>query len=171
MTYQRGEINLKKLKEIWQKNRVLIVLIGILIACFIAICIVVVTYFFGGSDTVYGDRLKDIDKHPITEDFKNKYISTLENDDAIEEVTFNSKGRVIYIRIKYVDDFSLVEAESKATASLTTFEENTLNYYDLNFTIVSDETDNSDGFTLMGAKNVNSDTVVWNNNTQAESEE
>ena len=87
---------MKKLKEIWQKNRILVVLVAILIVCFITICTVVVTYFFGGSETVYGDRLKDIDKYPITDDFKKEYIANLEKDDKIEKVTFKTKGRVIY---------------------------------------------------------------------------
>lgn len=163
---------MKKLKEFWQKNKVLMVLGSILVVCFIAICIVVATYFFGGSDTVYGDRLKDMDKYPITEKFKNEYLDSLKSDaKAIEDVTFNTKGRVIYIRIKFVDDYTLVEAESKATASLAKFTENILSYYDLNFTLVSDETENSEGFTIMGAKNMNSESIVWNNNTKVESEE
>ncbi len=162
---------MEKIKKFWQKNKILVVLVAILFACFIAICVVVATYFFGGSETVYGDRLKDIDKHPITEDLKNEYISSLEDLEEIESVTFSTKGRVIYIRIKFVDDYSLVEAESKAAASLSNFTENILSYYDLNFTITADKTENSDGFTLMGAKNTASDSIVWNNMTKTESAE
>ncbi len=162
---------MKKLKEFWQKNKILVVLIAILVACFIAICVVVATYFFGGSETVYGDRLKDISKHPITEDFKNNYIASLEELEEVSEVTFNVKGRIIYIRIKFIADYSLVEAESKAAASLTNFDENILSYYDLNFTITADASENSDGFTLMGAKNTASEGIVWNNITKKESAE
>lgn len=162
---------MKKIKELWQKNKVLVVLVAILIACFIAICVVVVTYFFGGSETVYGDRLKDIDKHPITEKFQNEYIESLESDEKIEEVTFKIKGRVVYIRMQFVDDYSLVEAESKASASLASFSKDLLDYYDLDFTLVSDKTKDSEGFCIMGAKNINSDSIVWNNNTPVESEE
>ena len=162
---------MKKLKEIWQKNRILVVLVAILIVCFITICTVVVTYFFGGSETVYGDRLKDIDKYPITDDFKKEYIANLEKDDKIEKVTFKTKGRVIYIRMQFIDDYALVEAESKASASLTSFTEDILGYYDLNFTLVSDKTEDSEGFTIMGAKNSKRESIVWNNNTVTESEE
>ena len=162
---------MSKFKEFWRKNKVLVVLMSILIICFIAICVVVATYFFGGSKTVYGDRLKDIDKHPITEEFKGEYITSLKDDGkAVSDVTFNTKGRVIYIRIKFVNDYSLVEAESKATASLAKFTDNILEYYDLNFTLVSDATENSDGFTIMGAKNTSSKSIVWNNNTKFEEE-
>ncbi len=162
---------MNKLKEIWGKNKVLIVLGIILIICFIAIIVVTVSYFFGGSESVYGDRLDGIEDHPIEDSFVSEYTTNLESDDMIESVEFDTKGRIIYITINFVGDTSLVEAQSKTAASLETFSEDLLSYYDINFTITSEATDNSDGFTLMGARNVAGSGLVWNNNTPVESEE
>lgn len=162
---------MNKLKEIWGKNKVLIVLGIILIICFIAIIVVTVSYFFGGSESVYGDRLDGIEDHPIEDSFVSEYTTNLESDDMIESVEFDTKGRIIYITINFVGDTSLVEAQSKTAASLETFSEDLLSYYDINFTITSKATDNSDGFTLMGARNVAGSGLVWNNNTPVESEE
>ena len=162
---------MNKLKEIWGKNKVLIVLGIILIICFIAIIVVTVSYFFGGSESVYGDRLDGIEDHPIEDSFVSEYTTNLESDDMIESVEFDTKGRIIYITINFVGDTSLVEAQSKTAASLETFSEDLLSYYDINFTSTSEATDNSDGFTLMGARNVAGSGLVWNNNTPVESEE
>ena len=162
---------MNKLKEIWGKNKVLIVLGIILIICFIAIIVVTVSYFFGGSESVYGDRLDGIEDHPIEDSFVSEYTTNLESDDMIESVEFDTKGRIIYITINFVGDTSLVEAQSKTAASLETFSDDLLSYYDINFTITSEATDNSDGFTLMGARNVAGSGIVWNNNTPVESEE
>ena len=162
---------LNKLKEIWGKNKVLIVLGIILIICFIAIIIVTVSYFFGGSESVYGDRLDEISEHPISDSFILEYQTSLEEDEMIEEVSFSTKGRIIYVSIQFVGDTSMVEAQSKTAASLELFSEDILSYYDINFTITSDATENSDGFTLMGARNVAGSGLVWNNNTPVESEE
>ena len=162
---------MNKLKEIWGKNKVLIVLGIILIICFIAIIVVTVSYFFGGSESVYGDRLDEIEDHPIEDSFVSEYTTNLESDDMIESVEFDTKGRIIYITINFVGDTSLVEAQSKTAASLETFSDDLLSYYDINFTITSEATDNSDGFTLMGARNVAGSGLVWNNNTPVESEE
>ena len=162
---------MNKLKEIWGKNKVLIVLGIILIICFIAIIVVTVSYFFGGSESVYGDRLDGIEDHPIEDSFVSEYTTNLESDDMIESVEFDTKGRIIYITINFVGDTSLVEAQSKTAASLETFSDDLLSYYDINFTITSEATDNSDGFTLMGARNVAGSGLVWNNNTPVESEE
>ena len=162
---------MKKFKEFWGKNKVLIVLGIILIICFITILIVTFSYFFGGSESVYGDRLDEIENYPIEDDFISEYIANLENDDLINSVTFDTKGRIIYVIIDFVGDTSLVEAQSKAAASLEQFNENILSYYDIMFTLTCAETENSEGFTIMGARNVAGSGLVWNNNTPVESEE
>ena len=163
--------NLDKLKEIWGKYKILIVLGLILIICFIAILFVTVSYFFGSGESVYGDRLKDIEDYPIEDTFVSEYIANLESDEMINSATFDVKGRVIYVTINFVGDTSLVEAQSKAAASLEQFSENLLSYYDIDFTLISEATENSEGFTIMGAKNVAGSGIVWNNNTPVESEE
>lgn len=163
--------NLDKLKEIWGKYKILIVLGLILIICFIAILFVTVSYFFGSGESVYGDRLEDIEDYPIEDTFVSEYIANLESDEMINSATFDVKGRVIYVTINFVGDTSLVEAQSKAAASLEQFSENLLSYYDIDFTLISEATENSEGFTIMGAKNVAGSGIVWNNNTPVESEE
>ncbi len=162
---------MKKIKKIWHDNKIFIVLGIILIICFLAICTVVVTYFFGGSETVYGDRLDDLDKHPISETYKSTYSSKLKENEKVSKVDFKSKGKIIYIIISYVGDTTLAEAESIAAESITTFDEKLLEYYDINITLEAPKTDNSDGFTIMGAKNKSGTSVVWNNNTPLESDE
>lgn len=162
---------MNKLKEIWGKNKVLIVLGIILIICFIAILIVTFSFFFGGSESVYGDRLDGIENYPIEDSFIDEYIANLESDEMINSATFDTKGRIIYVTIDFVGDTSLVEAQSKAAASLEQFSEETLSYYDINFTLTSESTENSEGFTIVGARNVAGSGLVWNNNTPVESEE
>lgn len=162
---------MNKLKELWGKNKVLIVLGIILVICLIAILIVTFSFFFGGSKTVYGDRLEGIADYPITENFKSDYISSLESEDLVESVSFDLRGRIIYITINFVDDTSLVEAQGKAALSLAKFSEELLSYYDIMFTLKSSKTENSEGFTILGAKNVAGSGLVWNNNTPFESEE
>jgi len=44
----------KRIKKLWNENRILFVLFVILIVCFIAICGVVMSYFVGDKKSVYG---------------------------------------------------------------------------------------------------------------------
>lgn len=162
---------MNKIKELWRKNKVLWVLLIILFMCFIAIMVVVFTFFFGGSKSAYGDRLDRMDEYPITDTFKSDYETGLESDTLITSASIKVLGRVVYIRLNFVTDTSLVEAQSKATASLEKFGADLLSYYDINFTLMCEASENSEGFTIMGAKNAGGNGVVWNNNTKVESEE
>lgn len=161
---------MKKLKELWGKNKVLIILGIILLICLGAILAVTFSFFLGGSKSVYGNRLDDISKHPITENFKSEYVDNLKKDTSISSVKINVKGRIIYVDIDFVADTSLVDAESKAAASLASFSEDILSYYDVSFVLKADASENSEGFSILGAKNVAGSGLVWNNNTPVESE-
>lgn len=162
---------MNKLKELWGKNKVLIVLGIILIICLITIICVGVSFFFGGSETVYGDRLEDIEDYPITDEFKSDYIASLLENEEIIDAALDIKGRIVYVNITFVGDTNLANAKSKAVTSLEKFSDELLSYYDINFILKCDATENSEGFTIMGAKNVAGSGVVWNNNTPVESDE
>ena len=101
---------MKKIKNLWENNKVLIVLGLILVACLVAILIVSFSYFFGGSKNEYGDRLQDIEKYPITETIKNEYVSALENEKIVKDVKMHTKGKIIYITIDFNADTSLNDA-------------------------------------------------------------
>ena len=161
---------MKKLKKIWQENSVLFVLLFILIACLIAISVVVVTYFIGDSSSKYGDRLEGIENYPFDEDMQNEIIAQIEEN--VESVTMRVSGKVIYITITFAPATTLVEGQSVALASLDYFNEETLSFYDLEYMIQADDTEDAEGFQIIGAKNVSgTGGIVWNNNTEFDKEE
>ena len=158
---------MKKLKKIWQENSVLFVLLFILIACIIAICVVVFTYFVGDSSSKYGDRLEGIEDYPFDEDTQNDIIGQIEENEIVEDVTMRVSGKIIYITITFVPETTLVEGQSIALASLDYFSEETLSFYDLEYMIEADSTEETEGFQLIGARNVSgTGGIVWNNNTE-----
>jgi len=162
---------LQKLKNLWSKNKVLIVLGVILIICLIAIIGVTFSYFIGGGKSVYGDRLDGISEHTISDEVKNNYVDNLKTNETVMDVRFVVKGKIIYVNIDFKGDTPLVEAEGVAASSLANLNEDILGYYDIEFVIKSDDTENSEGFTILGARNVTGSGLVWNNNTPVESEE
>ena len=162
---------MKKIKQLWNENRILFVLFIILIVCFIAICFVVMSYFVGTNKSVYGDRLKN--KVKVSKTAEDEYVKDIEMDEMVDEATIRVGVRTIYITLKFNDKASLVEAESKAVASLEALSEDILSYYDINFILLQDTVagDETKGFTLMGSSNVNGTGVVWSNNTEIIEEE
>ena len=162
---------MKKLKELWGNNKVLIVLGIILIICLIAIIIVTFSFFLGGNKGVYGDRLNGIDKHPVTNNIKSESVTNLESEKSVTKVSLDTKGKIIYIIINFASDTSLEDAKNLAASSLEKLNEDILSFYDIDFTLKCEKSENSEGFTILGAKNVAGSGLVWNNNTPLESEE
>ena len=163
---------MKKMKKIWQENSVLIVLGIILIACLVAISVVVVTYFVGDSSSKYGDRLEEIEDYPFDSDMQDEIIAQIKENEIVEDVTMRVSGKIIYVNITFVPATTLVEGQSVALASLEFFSEDTLSFYDLEYMIEAEATDDAEGFQLIGAKNVSgTGGIVWNNNTEFEEEE
>ena len=163
---------MKKIKKIWQENSVLFVLLLILIACLVAISIVVFTYFVGDSSSKYGDRLEGIENYPFDEDMQNDVIEKIKENEIVDNVTIRLSGKVIYVSISFVPATTLVEAQSIALASLEYFSEEVLSFYDLEYMISALDALDAEGFRLIGAKNVSgTGGIVWNNNTEFEEEE
>lgn len=162
---------MKKLKELWGNNKVLIVLGIILIICLIAIITVTFSFFLGGNKGVYGDRLNGIDKHPVTNNIKSEYKTSLESEKNVTKVSIDTKGKIIYIIINFASDTSLEDAKNLAASSIEKLNEDILSFYDIDFTLKCEKSENSEGFTILGAKNVAGSGLIWNNNTPLESEE
>ena len=162
---------MKKIKNIWENNKIAFVLVCVLAVCFIAIVIVASTFFLAGNKSLYGDRLNDIDNHKISNEVVDSYKDKVSDSDIVTDVSFKTSGRVIYIKISFKSNTNLDEAKSVASKSVDYLDEEILNYYDVDFILESASSDDSDGFTLMGAKNVASSNVSFNNhNTKKESD-
>ena len=161
---------MKKLKELWGNNKVLIVLGIILIICLIAIITVTFSFFLGGNKGVYGDRLNGIDKHQVTNNIKSEYKTSLESEKNVTKVSIDTKGKIIYIIINFASDTSLEDAKNLAASSIEKLNEDILSFYDIDFTLKCEKSENSEGFTILGAKNVAGSGLIWNNNTPLESE-
>ena len=156
------------MKKILKENRILFVLFIILIVCFVAICAVTVSYFVGSHKSVYGERLEN--KVEVTKDIENDYLSFFNDDELITDAKLRVSIRTIYIKITGSEKATLDLLKDKATKSIEKLPEDVLAYYDLNFTLEKDKNGSEEGFTIMGAKNSNSEFVSWNNNIAVEEE-
>ncbi|MBR5662278.1 MAG: hypothetical protein IKX00_01340 [Bacilli bacterium] len=152
---------MKKLKNLWANNRILLILGVILIACIIAIIIVFLTYFVGTKKSVYGSRFDNMKTH-IKEAEQNSYIQAVEERSGVEKATLRVKGKTMYIRVVFKDDIKLDDAKKIIDSSLEKFSDDVKETYDMNFTI------KNSSFVLMGARNASGNGLSWNNNTPVE---
>lgn len=162
---------MKKIKKLWEQNRVLFALFIIIFVCLLIVIGVFASYFFGTTKSSYGDRLSGIENVKITEEMENNFLNSLKSDEQISDTNIKIRGKVVYITIYFKEGISLVEAESKALASLQQFDESYQKFYDFNYTLKQEATENSEGFLIMGAKNINGSGLIWNNNTEISKEE
>lgn len=156
---------MKKLKSLWANNRILLILGIILIVCFIAIIVVVLTYFVGTRKSVYGSRFDNMKTH-IKEAEQNSYVQALDERSGVEKSSLRVQGKTLYIRVVFKDDIKLEDAKKIVDESLDKLSDTVKETYDMNFTIKS----NTIG-TLMGARNVSGNGLSWNNNTPIEKKE
>ena len=164
---------MSKIKRVLNENRVLLVLGIILILCLVIVSVVALTYFYGSSDTVYGNRLEDTEKLPLNEKLFKDIESKLKENDSVKKVNVSLKGKIVYINIEFEIATEMESAKGIAASALTLFNDDELAIYDVSFTISCLSTKEVVGYTLMGARNANGlGEIVWNNyNIEIEEDE
>ena len=153
------------MKKFIRNNKAICFMLLIIIACVgVSVGLLLKYFYFGNGGSKYGDRLDGIEAVLIADDKKNEVANSLKEGKNVKDATVTVTGKIIYIRIAFEAGADLETSKSIAVKSLEQFSEDEKKFYDVHFTLVSDKADNSDGFTIMGAKNVNGTNLVWNNN-------
>jgi len=160
------------MKKYFEENKTLFVLMIIAIVCIVISILLLFKYFyFGNGGSKYGDRLDGIENVTITSDKQESAISAIESNDIVSSATINITGKIIYIKIVFNENATLTEAQNVALKSLDNFSDEEKNFYDYQFTLKQEASDKTEGFLIMGAKNVNGSNLVWENNNSTSSDE
>lgn len=145
-----------------RNNKVLLVLLGILLVCIIAIGILFYKFFYAGAGgSKYGNRLNGIENYPLSSNLQDEIKSLYSDNSKVGTIKVNTEGRVIYIDIDFKETLKVSEAESLAEKSLEKIGENNLTYYDVHFILTFSGEEENENFPVFGAKSSNSLKVVW----------
>lgn len=155
---------MEKIKKLWNDNRVMFVLGMIVFLCVFIILFVMFQYFFGTSSSSYGNRLDDISSVPFDASSEEQVKNGFDPEHTLD-VSVSVKGKVVYIIAKFDETVSMSAAQGRAVEVYQTIDEKYRNLYDFNVTVVQDATEINTGYSMMGAKNVSSDSFSWSNNT------
>ena len=160
---------MKKIKELWDRNRVLFVLATIVLVCLILMSVVIVRYFVGNGTSNYGDRLESIEKIPLEDADKEAIISKFRENESVSDVSIHSQGKIIYIRATF-KNVTADRAKEIASSTLEVISDKYLNNYDIHYTLISDATESATGFIVMGAKNIGEaqKQIIWGSVTTKE---
>lgn len=145
-----------------QDNRVLWVLLGILVICFLAIGILFYRYFYAGtSSSKYGERLDGIENYPLSETLEKDIQDLYKDNTEIDKVTVTNKGKIVYITINFKQSIKVSTAEDLAIKSLDKVGEKNLTYYDIQYILTYSGTEENTNFPVFGSKSASSLKVVW----------
>ena len=160
------------MKKFLKENKTLTILFLIAVICIVVSVVLLFKYFyFGNGGSKYGSRLEGIENVTITDESKNNTINNIESNEKVEKVSITINGKRVDIKIIYTSDATLTEAQNIAVLSLDNFSDSEKAFYDFEFTIKQEATETTEGFLLMGAKNVNGTNLVWVNNNSSTSKE
>lgn len=155
---------MKKLKKMKQDTKIIYILIAIMIVCFISIGILFYKYFYAGtSSSKYGDRLDGIENYKLDKNLEKEVADLYKEEDSIDKVTLNVKGKIIYITLEFKEDINVDKAKELAEKSLEKIGEDNLTYYEIQYLLQYTGEDESKEFTnpVFGSKNANSLKVTW----------
>ncbi|MBR1679888.1 MAG: hypothetical protein IJ743_01700 [Bacilli bacterium] len=160
---------MKKIKEIWDNNRIILVLSLIIILCFMIMLFIGIKLFVGMSSSPYGDRLEGISEHPFTDEIKTSIMNKIKESDKVLTVNVHDQGKIIYVQVSFTG-ISLDKAKEIIQGSLESFTEDIQKNYDIEFILTEEASEEVPGFTIIGAKNIQRNAISWNNNTPYEVE-
>ena len=133
------------------------------IVLFIILILLMVWLFIVPSfkSNKYGDRLKEIDKHKISNEVISKIKSKSSGNDSILKIDYHREGRVLNFTISVDSNLGVDQAKEFADSLLGEISDDDKKYYDIQFFI--DSNADSPNYPLIGYKNKNSDKVSYGN--------
>lgn len=160
------------MKKFFKENKTLFILMVVAIVCIIVSIVLLFKYFyFGNGGSNYGDRLEGIENVRINDEKQQEIAAQIDSNPIVEKSSVIITGKRIDIRIIFDEKATLVDAQGVALKSLDNFSEEEKSYYDFEFTLKQEATEKTEGFLIMGAKNVNGTNLVWNNNNSTSEED
>ncbi len=153
------------MKKFIRNNKAICFMVLIIIACIgISAALLLKYFYFGNGGSKYGDRLDGIEAVAIPDDKKNSVVEDIKQRKNVKDAKIEVSGKIVYIRIAFEAGADLETSKAIAVKTLEQFSDEEKAFYDIHFTLVSEKNEASDGFTIMGSKNVNGTNLIWNNN-------
>lgn len=141
----------------FKKNKKTFLVITIFIILMLLLIPVKNMLFPDSKKAFYGDRLKDIEKYPITEkDFKNAQNKL--DKDRVKDIKTRLSGRTVEIIMEVDKEVSLATAKTYGDKILTGFTKEQQKYYTFQIFITQKD---SKEFPIIGYKHNKEEKITW----------
>lgn len=136
--------------------------IGLIVLCvFLIISLLWLFILPSFGSNKYGNRLKEIDKHKISNEVISKIKDKSKENDSIVKIDYRSEGRILNFTITVDSNLGVDQAKEFTNGILSEISDDDKKYYDMQFYIVSSE--KSPNYPLIGYKSKNSDGINYGN--------
>lgn len=125
------------------------IILGVLFVLIILI-LLIIAIIPNGSDSVWGNRLDEVSKYPISDDTINKIKDSLESSSSISKTSISITGTIINVFITFNDDINKDKAKTYPVRILESLNENELKSYDVQVYLLKENED--DSFPIIGYK-------------------
>lgn len=117
--------------------------------------------------SIYGSRLEGIEKVKITNYRKNEIKGIFLEEELVESIDIDVKGKIINIIIKGKEKYTIEEAKKKITEGIKSLKKEEIEFYDVQFFVTNENIK----YTLIGYKNKNSEKISWTEHSEVTDEE
>ncbi len=137
----------------------LILLLVFILLCILALKVKDVLVPDEGKAT-YGERLKDISKHQISDETYQKVSDEFEKEEKVTKVEHRLQGKILNYFLTIGDKVSVKDAKAIGDKLISLLDEDLLGYYSIQIYLLKDNEELND-FPIIGMKDPLSKTVSW----------
>ena len=108
----------------------------------------------------YGERLKDINKHPISNEIYDKIEKEYMENKNVKKITHRLQGKVLNYFITVDDKLSVKDAKALGDKLISNFDEDILSYYSIQIYLIKED-ESLNNFPVIGFKDPLAKAVSW----------
>ena len=108
----------------------------------------------------YGERLKDINKHPISDEIYKKIDDEYEANDKVKKISHRLQGKIVNYYLTVDDKVSVKDAKALGDKLLTYFDDDILGYYSIQIYLIKED-EKLNNFPMIGLKDPLSKVISW----------
>lgn len=147
-----------------KEHKFMVITGSIFLLLVIASIILAYKLFFSYSNNKYGNRLDNIENLKISEHTITNLESELKELENVEAVNVSINGKIINIFFTINNDLEKASAKEYGEKVLEYFSEDEKKNYDIQVYCVTQEITEEKGYSIIGYKKAERDSIIWSNN-------
>jgi len=145
---------------------------GLAIVGLLALILMVIIFaifarmIFSSGDSVYGDRLKNVEK--VNKSVLNEIKDKIEEYEEVEKASVRVQGKIIYTTIYFAEETKKDKAKEIAESTIEEYDEEIIKDYDFQYFLTQnvevEEDEEDPSYTIIGTKHPDIDYISWTKN-------